>query len=111
MIRLEPRLTIRVRLTLWYSGLFLASGTALLAVTYGLLVQAFRGNPAPTAAWIPGSVKMFETQQPMAARTSRIPKLSWIQKGSIEIAARGNAMALSLPDPSGERRLGRLTDR
>jgi signal transduction histidine kinase len=41
-----PRRTVRLRLTLWYGGLFLAFGTALLAVTYVLVVQAFVGNTA-----------------------------------------------------------------
>jgi signal transduction histidine kinase len=35
---------VRLRLTLWYGGLFLASGAVLLAVTYGLVVQTFVGN-------------------------------------------------------------------
>jgi signal transduction histidine kinase len=39
-----PRPTVRLRLTLWYGGLFLVSGAALLAVTYGLVVQTFVGN-------------------------------------------------------------------
>ncbi len=34
----RPRRTARLRLTLWYGGLFLASGAALLAVTYALVV-------------------------------------------------------------------------
>jgi signal transduction histidine kinase len=51
-----PRRTVRLRLTLWYGGLFLASGAALLAVTYGLVVQAFVGNTAGnTACRLPGS--------------------------------------------------------
>jgi signal transduction histidine kinase len=44
-----PRHTVRLRLTLWYGGLFLAFGTALLAVTYVLVVQAFVGNTAGNA--------------------------------------------------------------
>jgi signal transduction histidine kinase len=44
-----PRRTARLRLTLWYGGLFLAFGTALLAVTYALVVQAFAGNTAGNA--------------------------------------------------------------
>src|SRR5262245_51314764 len=35
---LPPR-TVRLRLTLLYGGLFLASGAALLAITYGLVVH------------------------------------------------------------------------
>ena len=45
----RPRRTLRLRLTAWYGGLFLLSGTALLAATYGLVVQAFVGNTAGNA--------------------------------------------------------------
>jgi len=45
----RPRRTVRLRLTLWYAGLFLVSGAVLLAVTYGLVVQAFAGNTAGNA--------------------------------------------------------------
>jgi signal transduction histidine kinase len=41
-----PRRTVRLRLTAWYGALFLASGAALLAVTYALVVQAFVSDPA-----------------------------------------------------------------
>jgi len=44
-----PRRTLRLRLTAWYGGLFLLSGTALLAVTYELVVQALTGNSAGNA--------------------------------------------------------------
>src|ERR1019366_5903688 len=54
----RPRPTVRLRLTLWYGGLFLVSGAALLAVTYGLVVQTFVGNthgnvqcPIPTVSF------------------------------------------------------------
>jgi signal transduction histidine kinase len=51
-----PRRTVRMRLTVWYGGLFLVSGAALLAVTYALVVQAFVGNTAGNAACqFPGS--------------------------------------------------------
>jgi signal transduction histidine kinase len=45
----RPWRTLRLRLTAWYGGLFLLSGTLLLAVTYGLVVQAFVGNSAGNA--------------------------------------------------------------
>jgi signal transduction histidine kinase len=38
-----PRRTVRLRLTLLYGGLFLASGAALLAITYVLVVHNTRG--------------------------------------------------------------------
>jgi len=46
---IRPRRTVRLRLTLWYSSLFLVSGAALLAITYGLLVQALGGDAGPLA--------------------------------------------------------------
>jgi signal transduction histidine kinase len=39
-IRSRPRLTIRFRLTVLYSGLFLAAGAGLLAITYLLVEQS-----------------------------------------------------------------------
>ena len=45
----RPLHTVRLRLTLWYGGLFLVSGAGLLAVTYGLVVQAFIGKTAGSA--------------------------------------------------------------
>lgn len=45
----RPRFTVRLRLTAWYGGLFLVSGIALLAVTYGPVVDAFTGNTAGNA--------------------------------------------------------------
>lgn len=45
----RPRRTLRLRLTAWYGSLFLLSGTVLLAVTYGLVVQAFVGNSSGNA--------------------------------------------------------------
>ena len=45
----RPRRTVRLRLTLWYGGLFLLSGAALLALTYVLLVRDFVGQNAGNA--------------------------------------------------------------
>lgn len=44
-----PRWTVRLRLTLWYGGLFLISGAALLTVSYALVVQAFTTSSGPAA--------------------------------------------------------------
>jgi signal transduction histidine kinase len=44
-----PRRTIRLRLTLWYGGLFLVFGAVLLTATYALVVRAFVGNSASNA--------------------------------------------------------------
>jgi signal transduction histidine kinase len=46
----RPRRTVRLRLTLWYGGLFFLSGAALLAITYALVVQAFTAKTGPLAA-------------------------------------------------------------
>jgi signal transduction histidine kinase len=46
----RPRRTVRLRLTLWYSALFLVSGAALLAITYGLMAQALIGQTGAAAA-------------------------------------------------------------
>jgi signal transduction histidine kinase len=46
-LRWPPPRSVRLRLTLWYSGLFLVSSAALLTVTYLLVLHAFIG---PTAA-------------------------------------------------------------
>jgi signal transduction histidine kinase len=46
----RPRRTVRLRLTFWYSALFLISGAALLAITYGLMAQALIGQTGPAAA-------------------------------------------------------------
>ena len=42
----QPRTTVRWRLTLLYGGLFLASGAALLAITYTLVAHAPVSGPA-----------------------------------------------------------------
>jgi signal transduction histidine kinase len=46
---LRARNTVRLRLTVWYGGLFLICGVVLLAVTYSLVVRAFVGNTAGNA--------------------------------------------------------------
>ena len=43
------RRPVRLRLTLVYSGLFLAAGAVLLAVTYGLVAQSLSTTPPPAA--------------------------------------------------------------
>jgi signal transduction histidine kinase len=43
------RRTVRLRLTLWYGGLFFLSGAALLTITYVLVVQAFTAKTGPAA--------------------------------------------------------------
>ena len=47
-----PRRTVRLRLTLLYSGLFLVSGAALLVITYLLVVNRF---PVLNLREVPGN--------------------------------------------------------
>ena len=44
------RRPVRLRLTLVYSGLFLAAGAILLAVTYGLVAQSLSSTPRPAVS-------------------------------------------------------------
>ena len=53
------RRPVRLRLTLLYSGLFLAAGAALLAVTYGLVAQSFNSVP-PSAGAISKATKYVD---------------------------------------------------
>lgn len=46
----RPRWTVRLRLTVWYSGLFLISGTALLLVSYALVARAVTADSSPSAS-------------------------------------------------------------
>lgn len=44
-----PRLTIRVRLTLLYTAIFVACGAAIVAITYALVAALPAGSPTSTA--------------------------------------------------------------
>ncbi|HLK74503.1 MAG TPA: ATP-binding protein [Streptosporangiaceae bacterium] len=48
--RAARRRPVRLRLTLVYSGLFLAAGAILLAVTYGLVAQSLSSTPRPAVS-------------------------------------------------------------
>ena len=74
----RPRRTLRLRLTAWYGGLFLVSGAVLLAVTYGLVVQAFTGNTAANALCrAPGTgCQAIGTQQARAIAVDTLPGTS-----------------------------------
>jgi signal transduction histidine kinase len=65
----RPRWTVRLRLTLWYGGLFLLSGAALLIVTYALVVRAFTaGTGAAASCHRPGiGCHVISAQQMRAA--------------------------------------------
>ncbi|MFF0269995.1 sensor histidine kinase [Kribbella sp. NPDC004536] len=65
-----PRRTVRLRLTLTYGGLFLASGAALLAITYVLVVHATSGftftgqNGSVASVSSPGKSAAPRAQEP-----------------------------------------------
>ena len=48
MRRPRLRLTVRMRLTLLYTGLFAACGAIVVAVTYGLVAGYLSEPPPPT---------------------------------------------------------------
>jgi signal transduction histidine kinase len=50
-----PRRTVRLRMTLLYGGLFIVSGSALLAVTYVLVRNAVAGTPVKGLMTLPGN--------------------------------------------------------
>jgi signal transduction histidine kinase len=57
----RPRPTVRLRLTLWYSGLFLVSGATLLGVTYALVAQATEGA-VPSGIEVPVGLSRQQAQ-------------------------------------------------
>src|ERR1700746_359437 len=79
-----PSRTVRLRLTLLYSGLFLASGVALLATTYLLFRSSTgvdlivptgisRGSPSPGAhnGALPNTDRALQVRQMYAAAVAR----------------------------------------
>ncbi|SEG04373.1 Signal transduction histidine kinase [Thermomonospora echinospora] len=67
--RLRP--TIRVRLTLWYGGLFLAAGVVLLGVTYMLVAQNLHGQQTIATKVMAPDIKIMQvpSSPDAAART------------------------------------------
>jgi signal transduction histidine kinase len=73
-----PRRTVRLRLTLLYGGLFLASGAALLAVTYVLVVHATDGFIFKGQNGTFGSVSTAHTPPPGGVISGERPKLTTV---------------------------------
>jgi signal transduction histidine kinase len=69
-----PRRTVRVRLTLLYGALFLVSGAALVAVTYGLFQRA-TDYPRPQLPQIPHAPAIRNLRHP-ARLTQALPPLA-----------------------------------
>lgn len=90
----RARNTVRLRLTLWYGGLFLISGVVLLAVTYALVVQAFVGKTAGNAL-CPGPGVRSECQV-LGTRQARATALAQYATALHELLTRsGVALALT----------------
>jgi signal transduction histidine kinase len=78
-----PRRTVRLRLTLLYGGLFVASGAALLAVTY-LLVRHFTAGVVSTHAYL----------KPSTGLNNPLPKLPALTQLQTQDLARQHASDL-----------------
>ncbi|HUA49785.1 MAG TPA: HAMP domain-containing sensor histidine kinase [Solirubrobacteraceae bacterium] len=72
-----PYRTIRVRLTLLYGGLFLLSGAALVAITYGLFQRA-TAYTKPHLPQIPHTPALQHLQRP-SALAQALPQLARVQ--------------------------------
>jgi len=95
-----PRRTVRLRLTGLYGGLFLASGTALLAITYFLV----RNNTSTIGAYTirakngsVGSIAFAYGASPSQAAQSDIGKFAPKVLGRIQAAQGGGQRIGSLP--------------
>ncbi|HUB04869.1 MAG TPA: ATP-binding protein [Solirubrobacteraceae bacterium] len=124
--RWRPRWTLRLRLTLLYGGLFLAAGTALLAITYGLVAgdTAMRTGTAKSSVLITrkgltsGQLPTFPTSIiGSAGGSTKIPPDAVFQarsgsspaqarggrpSGTVTVAPGGQAMVVQLLDYAGQ---------
>jgi HAMP domain-containing protein len=102
----HPRTTIRWRLTLLYGALFLASGAALLAITYTLVdhstvgargftqfVGRVPGPPSSRAA--AGSPNVFRRIGPQVQVPARIRKLLRTETGKAAVAFGGSGQRIA----------------
>ena len=70
----HPRITVRGRLALLYGSVFLASGIALLAITYVLVddaIRRFAGVPVPARRSLPPDQSAGLGLRPKAACSGR----------------------------------------
>jgi len=91
--RAARRRPIRLRLTLVYSGLFLLAGTALLAVTYGLVAQSLNTSlPAavssPSGSYLAQAVKICENT---AGTPNQVAKCKAQAQNSLQKAGAASA--------------------
>jgi signal transduction histidine kinase len=100
------RRPVRLRLTLVYSGLFLAAGAALLAVTYGLVAQSLSASSPPAA--VTQSGKYVD----QALRACKSEPLSPVEEAKCENVAEQsvNGASKATLEDQRSRTLGELLD-
>jgi signal transduction histidine kinase len=105
----HPRTTVRWRLALLYGGLFLICGTALLAITYGLVAHATRSRPGPPfvravnqavpqgphPSFRTSAVRPRETRTPSTVLPKQVRKLLRSDAGRIAVFAAGRTQRVS----------------
>ena len=91
----HPRTTVRWRLTLLYGGLFLASGAALLAITYALVAHAAVTPPVNTSIEGPRVAPFVPSGPSVAPSPSAIERLLGSRAGqpALHIVTRGQRVA------------------
>ena len=70
---------VRTRLTLIYAALFLAGGSALLGLTYGLVAKSLPAHPASTPRPVLSRqefIQLCKQAQPTPSKTGKIPQPS-----------------------------------
>ena len=97
---------MRLRLTLVYSGLFLAAGAVLLAVTYGLVAQSLSTTPSPAPA---SQASQYVNQ---ALRTCKAENLGAVAMAKCENTAEQSLNGVSKASQAAQRSrtLARLLD-
>jgi signal transduction histidine kinase len=100
------RRPVRLRLTLVYSGLFLAAGAVLLAVTYGLVAQSLSTTPSPAPA---SQASQYVNQ---ALRTCKAENLGAVAMAKCENTAEQSLNGVSKASQAAQRSrtLARLLD-
>jgi signal transduction histidine kinase len=99
-----PRRTVRLRLTLMYGGLFLVSGAALLAITYGLVTGSKSEVVSFSRGGVQGSILgVAPGPGPEAARTLmlHLPSGASVAGGQISRSVRAGGHTSRSVSPAG----------
>jgi signal transduction histidine kinase len=88
----HPQTTVRWRLALLYGGLFLICGTALLAITYGLVAHATRSRPGrPFVQQVAGNATLPKHARPPLTRKGDHPGPRAVVPAQVRKVLRSNA--------------------